>query len=121
MGDEFSEHDLDTPTEADLDAAYGSKFLGVVDVGTRKIKTKISKIRKDEIKDRDSGKPRARFLVWFDGIDKPLILNPTNKNTLVAAFGKAAAGWIGATVGVFVDPNVQFGVQRTGGVRLRVL
>ena len=34
MADEFVEHDLDTPTERDLDEAYGSRFLGVADMGT---------------------------------------------------------------------------------------
>ena len=45
MADEFPETDLDTPTEHDLDEAYGSRFLGVVDVGDKKIRTKISKVR----------------------------------------------------------------------------
>jgi hypothetical protein len=62
-----------------------------------------------------------RFVVYFESVDKPLVLNPTNKNILVDALGKSPAGWIGATVGIFVDPNVTFAGKRTGGVRLRVL
>ena len=57
MGDEFPETDLDTPTEHDIDEAYGSRFLGVVDVGDKKIRTKI-RMRKEEVKDRDTGKSR---------------------------------------------------------------
>src|SRR5262249_49107869 len=45
MADDYSEHDLDTPTEADLDLAYGSKFLSAPDIGTRKVRTKIIKVR----------------------------------------------------------------------------
>src|SRR5262249_35016404 len=33
MADEFVEHDPETPTEADVEKAYSSQFLGVVDVG----------------------------------------------------------------------------------------
>ena len=73
------------------------------------------------MKDRETGKTRKRFIVFFENIDKALILNPTNKNILIDALGKAAADWLGATVGVFVDPNVTFGGKRTGGVRLKVL
>ena len=74
MGDEFTETDPDTPTAADLDAAYSSRFLGVVDI-TKNIRTKIVRVRMEDIKDRESGKSRKRALVFFENIDKPLILN----------------------------------------------
>jgi hypothetical protein len=112
---------LDTPTEHDIDEAYGSQFLGVVDVGDKKIRTKIVKVRMEEVKDRDTGKTRKRPVVFFDKIDKGLILNFTNKEALIAAFGKAPAGWLGGSVGILVDKNVMFGGQRKGGVRLRAL
>jgi hypothetical protein len=121
MADEFPETDLDTPTEHDLDEAYGSRFLGLVDIGDRKIRTKISKVRMEEVKDRETGKTRKKPVVFFENIDKPLVLNVTNKETLVNAFGKKPAGWLNATVGIFVDPNVMFGGQKKGGVRLRAL
>ena len=121
MADEFVETDLDTPTEHDVDEAYGSRFLGVADIGDKKIRTKILRVRKEEVKDRDTGRMKKKLLVFFDGIDKPAVLNVTNKNNLVDALGKAPAGWINATVGILVDPNVGFAGKKTGGVRLRVL
>lgn len=121
MADEFAETDLETPTEHDLDEAYGSRFLGVVDVGNRKIRTRVSKVRMEEVKDRDTGKTRKRPIVFFENIEKPLVLNVVNKNTLVDALGKPPAGWLNATVGIYIDPNVMFGGQKKGGVRLRVL
>ena len=45
MSDDFVETDLDTPTEHDLDLAYGSKYLSATDVGNRKLRTKIAKVR----------------------------------------------------------------------------
>ena len=121
MADEFVEHDLETPTEADLDEAYGSRFLGVVDVGNKKIRTKIVKVRKEPIKERDTGRSKMRFVVWFETLDKPLVLNPTNKNILVGALGKNPTNWLSAVVGIWVDPSVTFAGKPTGGVRLRVL
>jgi hypothetical protein len=115
MSDEFTEHDIDMPTERDLDEAYGSRFLGVTDIGDKKLRTKIAKVRKEEIKDRDTNRMKKRILVWFENIDKALVLNVTNKNILADALGKVPAGWLGATVGVFVDPNVSFGGVRKGG------
>jgi hypothetical protein len=121
MSDEFPETDLDTPSADEIDKAYGSRFLGVVDVGDKKIRTKITKVRMEEVKNRDTGKSEKKPLVYFENIDKPLILIKTNKDTLVAAFGEAPASWLGATVGIFVDPSVMFSGKRTGGVRLRAL
>ena len=122
MADEFTENDLDTPTEADLDQAYGSRFLGVVDIGpNKKVRTKLLKVRMEPVKDRETGKARKRPLVYFENIEKPLVLNTTNKNILVAALGKSPAGWLNASVGILVDPNVSFGGKIVGGVRLRVL
>jgi len=121
MGDEFPETDLDTPTERDLDEAYGSQFLGVVDVGDKKIRSDVQRVKKQDVKDRDTGKLKKKLIVFFKNIDKGLILNVVNKNVLVDAFGKAPAGWRNATVGIYVDPNVTFGGKKTGGVRLRAL
>ena len=121
MSDEFLEHDADTPTARDLDEAYGSQFLGVADVGDKKIRTKILKVRKQDVKDRDTGTLKKKIVVFFENIDKGLILNVTNKNLLVEAFGKNPAGWHNATVGIYVDPDVTFGGQKKGGVRLRAL
>lgn len=120
MSDEFVEHDLDTPTEADLDQAYGSKFLSAADIGNRKVRTKIVKVRKEELRGND-GTKRVRFVLYFEGIDKGLVLNGVNKDRLVASHGKVPARWIGASVGIYVDPDVVFGGKKTGGIRLRVM
>jgi hypothetical protein len=120
MSDEFSEYDLDTPTEADLDLAYGSQYLGTVDLGDRKIRARIQKVRKAELTGQD-GRKRTKFLVYFDALDKALALNKTNKDTLVGALGKVPGKWTGASIGLFVDPNVMMGRKKVGGLRLRVL
>jgi hypothetical protein len=120
MSDEFLEHDLDTPTEADLDQIYGSKFLSANDIGTRKVRTKILKVRKEELRGND-GTKRVRFVLYLEGLDKGLVCNAINKDRLVAALGRVPAKWVNASVGVFVDPDVAFQGKKTGGIRLKVL
>ncbi len=88
MGDEFLEQISTRQRECDVDEAYGSQFLGVADVGDKKIRTKILKVRKRDVKDRDTGRLKKTIFVFFENIDKPLVLNATNKNPLVEAFGK---------------------------------
>ena len=87
MHNDFVEHDLETPTEADLDQAYGSKYLSATDVGNRKIRTTIVKVRKADLRRGDGTKP-IKFVLHFEHIDKPMVINATNKNELVKKLGR---------------------------------
>lgn len=110
----------DTPTEADLNDCYGSKYLGAADLGDKKIRTKIAKIRKEKLRQQGGGTERTKFVIFFTTLDKGLVLNSTNKVTLADALGSVPAGWIGADVGIFAEPT-QFQGKPTKGLRLRVL
>jgi hypothetical protein len=120
MSDEFPDHDTDTPTEADLESMYGTRFLSTGDIGTRRIRTKIKKVGKEELRN-DKGIKRGRFLLSFASLDKQMVVNQTTMDLLVAELGRVPSQWVGASVGIFVDPNVMFGGKRVGGIRLRIL
>ena len=62
---------------------------------------------------------RRRLAVKFVEFPKPLLCNVTNARVLVDGFGKDTDGWKGKTITLFVDPNVEFGGKREGGLRLR--
>ena len=111
--------DLDTPTEADLDSCYGSKYLSATDLGDRKIRTKIVKVRKVGLP-QQGGSVRNRFVLSFASLDKEMVLNTTNKNALVEVLGRRPADWIGAEVGIYAEPTT-FAGKPTKGLRLRVL
>jgi hypothetical protein len=115
---DFSD-DLNTPTEADLDACYGSKYLSATEVGDRRIKTRIAKVRKEALQ-QQGGATRNKFVLAFASLDKEIVLNTTNKNVLVDALGRNPADWIGAEVGIYSEPTT-FGGKPTRGLRLRVL
>jgi hypothetical protein len=108
-----------TPTEADLDACYGSKFLSATDLGDRKIRTKIGRVRMEELKQQD-GRTRKKFIIGFTTIDKEVVLNVTNKTALVDALGRTPADWIGAEIGLLTEPTMMAG-KPTRGLRVRVL
>jgi len=120
MAAEFLDHDIDTPTEADLDQAYGSKFLSAADVSDRKIRSRITKVKKEALRGND-GTARVRFILYLECIDKPMVLNSTNMNELIGKLERNPAKWMGAEVGIYVDPNVTYAGKRVGGLRLRVL
>ena len=119
MVTEFVEDDLSTPTEADLEDCYGSKYLSAADLGDKKIRTHIGKIRKETMR-QQSGAERSKFVIYFTTLDKPMVLNATNKNALVDKLGKVPASWVGADVGLYTE-NTQFAGKPVKGLRLRVL
>jgi hypothetical protein len=120
MSDDFSDTDLDTPTERDLDELYGSKYLGAADLGDKKIRTRIAKVRKETMQ-QQGGKPeRPKFVIYFTTLDKGVVLNATNKNTIVTALGKDPARWAGAEVGLYTI-DTAFGGKPVKGLRLKVL
>jgi hypothetical protein len=117
MTQEF--YDNDTPSEADLDLCYGSKFLSAIELGDKKIRTRILKVKKEPLRGQD-GKEKNKFILSFSNVDKSLVANATNIKSLVDALGKAPSGWLNADVGIFTEPTMMAG-KPTRGVRLRVL
>jgi hypothetical protein len=113
----FDDHD--TPSEADLDLCYGSKFLSATELGDKKIRSRILKVKKEQLRGQD-GKEKNKFVLSFSNLDKSLVANATNIKTLVDALGKAPSGWLNADVGIFTEPTMMAG-KPTRGVRLRVL
>ncbi|MGO9049927.1 MAG: hypothetical protein ACLP19_17105 [Xanthobacteraceae bacterium] len=119
MSDHDYVDDLDTPTAADVDECYGSKFLSAGDLGDRKIRTKIMKVRKESLKQQD-GTTKKKIALFFTTLDKPLILNATNKNVLVDSLNGEPAAWIGAEIGLYAELTT-FAGKPVKGLRLRVL
>jgi hypothetical protein len=67
------------------------------------------------------GKPeRPKFVLYFTTLDKGVVLNATNKNTIVGKLGKNSADWIGAEIGLYTEPT-QFAGKPVKGLRIMVL
>src|SRR5215475_3719646 len=115
----MSDFEDDTPTEEDLDACYGSKYLSATEVGDRKIRTKIARIRKQALQQQGGG-TKTKFVISFTNLDKEMVLNATNKTALVDVLGRTPADWVGAEVGLYTEQTVMAG-KPTRGLRLRVL
>ena len=67
MTQEFYDHD--TPSEVDLDLCYGSKFLSATELGDKKIRTRILKVKKEPLRGQD-GKEKNKFVLSFSNLDK---------------------------------------------------
>jgi hypothetical protein len=119
MADDFDD-DLGTPTEEDLEKCYGGKYLNAADIGAKKIKTRIKKVTKETMQQQQGKGERAKFVLYLSTIDKPMVVNATNKDELVKELGRNPANWKNAEVGIYTIETT-FGGKPTKGLRLRVL
>ena len=62
----------------------------------------------------------TKLAVTFEEIGKFLVLNKTNLNTLIDAFGADTAGWVGKKVRLVKEPT-QFGRKEVLGVRIHIV
>jgi hypothetical protein len=63
-----------------------------------------------------------KWVMWFEELDKGLVVNITNAETVAAITGSEdSENWPGYQVVIYQDPNIRYGGKRVGGVRLREL
>jgi hypothetical protein len=97
----------------DFDKIYGSKYLGEADLEGGEPRLKISKVELAELRDK-SGSSKLKFVIWFEGADKGLVVNKTNAKKLADAYGKQPDKWVGQIVQLYSE-DTSFGK----GVRVR--
>ena len=99
-----------------IDQAYPSKYLKSADID-KPIKVVIRGCRIEGID--EEGKEQKPVL-YFNGMDRGLVLNKTNATTISSAFGSETNNWTGKTVGLWVDQTVMFGNEKRPGLRVKV-
>jgi hypothetical protein len=99
----------------DFDDLYGSKYLGVADLKDGEPRFKIGKVEVAELREKN-GTTKRKYVVWFDGVEKGLVLNKTNATKLADAYGKEPSRWIGQIVQLYTE-DTPYGK----GVRVRPL
>ena len=71
---------------------------------------------------QQDGKPeRAKFVLYFTTIDKPMVLNATNKNAVVDALGREPGQLESMLRSVSTRSRPSIAGKPTRGLRLRVL
>ena len=92
----------------------GGNLLKCADLGRKEHLVQIESIAEEDV-----GEER-KLVARFEGKAKGLVLNDTNLETIEAAFGPDSKDAIGGQMVVFVDPDVRYGGQRVGGVRVKL-
>jgi hypothetical protein len=101
--------------QLNFDDLYGSRYLSASDLHGETPRRKIGKVEVAELKEKD-GTTKKKFVLFFAGEDKSLVLNKTNARRLAEAFTKDPTKWVGEGVELYSETTT-FGE----GVRLRCL
>ena len=96
-----------------------SKYLKKEDVGEDGTVVTVASFEKVNV--AIQGDPAEyRWTMRFEEFDKPMVLNSTNIKLCEKALGSDDTDhWIGKKIVVFNDPNVSFGKELVGGIRVR--
>jgi hypothetical protein len=63
--------------------------------------------------------PENKWALYFQELDRALVLNSTNIQTLGALLGDDTDNWLGHKVVAYHDPSVAYAGKLVGGIRLR--
>jgi hypothetical protein len=95
-----------------------SKFLKQADVSSPVLWTVQGCERHNVAK--EGAEPEHKWCLSFQECDKPLVLNRTNIQLCERVFGSDDTDhWIGKKLVLYVDPNVSYGGELVGGIRVR--
>ena len=94
-----------------------SKYLKQADVDGEVVVT-VQSITKVNVA-RDDEDADYKWTIKFHEFAKPMVANPTNLKRLAKYLGDDSDDWIGNSVVVFVDPDIEFGGKVTGGLRIK--
>jgi F0F1-type ATP synthase alpha subunit len=102
-----------------VDTAYESDYLRACDFDNGKtMRLKIKKVIKGELQVAGTSKKQRKPVIYFEGSDKMLALNKTNKTTLVNALGKETDNWHGVEIELFQGRDKMSG-KDVDAVRIR--
>jgi len=96
-----------------------SKFLRKDDVGEDGTIVTVGRIDRVNVA-MQGDPPEYRWTMQFDEFDKPMVLNSTNIKLAEKIFASDDTDeWIGKKLIAYNDPNITFGKDIVGGIRLK--
>ena len=108
-----------TRTSMKIGDMIESKYLKQSDVDEETIVT-VQGLKKVNVA-RDDEDPEYRWTVKFAEFPKPMVLNVTNLKRMAKALGDDTDDWINGQVILYVDPDIEFGGNVVGGLRIKGL
>lgn len=96
----------------DINAAFPSKYVKSSDLQGREVKINISRVAMEKVGDG------MKAVLYFVGKEKGMVLNKTNSNVILKAYGTETDGWINKPIILFAQ-MVEYQGDLVNGIRLR--
>ncbi len=101
----------------DISAAFPSNYVKAADLNG---KPRPLTIRTCVMEELGQGSDKeTKPVLYFNGAQKGLVLNKTNTNVIVEAYGKETTDWEGQPVEVY-PTQVEFKGKSVEGIRVRI-
>ncbi len=91
---------------------FPSKYVAAEDLKGRDVAVTIRRVEIATLQMKGGGTEK-KFLIHFDGKDKPLVLNKTNATTIAMLHGGAAEKWTGKRITLWPTTCSAFGATTT--------
>ena len=106
----------------DIRSLYEKEFLGQWDVADEDLIVTIQGVSQEEVTDPTTHKPKKKVCLSFKETDKKMVLNVTNMKTIAVKLnlGYDYTKWTGHVIQLYKEPDVHFGRDKVGGMRIRV-
>jgi hypothetical protein len=96
-----------------------SDVIRYVDIADRgDITVRIKQVKKGKVTGA-GGKASGKCMIYFDGAEKPLGGGTAVLSVIGQLYGNDTRQWPGKWITLYGDPNVKFGGEKVGGVRVR--
>lgn len=106
---------------ARISEEFASKWLKASDLNEEDLTLTIDAVEMEEFKE-DSGGPKKKVILKFresfEGKDKGMILNVTNRNTLVKLYGDDTDDWEGKKITLYAT-EVAFDGKMVESIRIK--
>lgn len=95
-----------------IEEAFPSKYLKAADLQGRSVVVKMATIRMEKVGDDQ------RPVLYFVGKEKGVVLNKSNKNSIVDMYGAETDEWTGKPIELFTA-YVDYQGKQTEAIRIR--
>jgi hypothetical protein len=96
-----------------IESAFPSKYLKAADLQGRRIEVIMADVKTEKLGDD------LRPVVYFKGKERGLVLNKTNANTIITAYGRETDDWFGQPI-VLYEAQVEFSGRQVSAIRVTV-
>lgn len=95
-----------------------SAVIRFADIGTRSATVRIVRVEAGEIVGAGA-KTSKRPMIYIEGKEKPIAGNASICKAIQGMYGSTVEDWVGKLITIYGDPEVMFGGERVGGIRVR--